>query len=107
MAPLNARVLRSLGTNVSETVFTKERHELVQAGPYRWVRHLLDSTGLLMLAAVNLIAANWLLAALTLGAVVLFRFVIIPREETELVKKFGERYEDYRRRSGRLLLRLG
>lgn len=32
-------VLRTLGPNVSETVLTKERHELVTQGPYRWVRH--------------------------------------------------------------------
>jgi len=32
-------VLRALGQNVSETVLTKEHHQLVTGGPYRWVRH--------------------------------------------------------------------
>ena len=105
VAPLNLWVLRSLGTNVSETILTKERHELVQAGPYRWVRHPLYTSGLLMFGAVSLLAANWLMAALTLGAIVLFSVVIIPREEAKLVAKFGDRYEGYRKQSGRLLPR--
>ncbi len=103
VAPLNVWVLRSLGKNVSETVLTKESHALVQAGPYRWVRHPLYTSGFLMFGAVSLLAANWLMAALTLSAIVLFSVVIIPREEAELIKRFGSRYEDYRRHTGRLL----
>ena len=105
VAPVNIWVLRSLGTNVSETVLTKQRHELVTAGPYRWVRHPLYTSGLVMLGALSLVAANWLMAALTVGAIVLFSRVIMPREEAELVKKFGDRYEDYKRETGRLLPR--
>lgn len=105
VAPLNLWVLRSLGKNVSETVLTKESHELVQAGPYRWVRHPLYTSGLVMLGAVSLLAANWLMAALTLGAVALFSTVIIPLEEAELMARFGDRYEGYMKRSGRLLPR--
>ena len=97
VVPLNVWVLRSLGKNVSETVLTKGSHELVTAGPYRRVRHPLYTSGLLMLGALSLIAANWLLAALTLGGIVLFSTIIIPREEAELVKKFGDRYETYKR----------
>ena len=105
VAPLNVWVLRSLGKNVSETVLTKDSHELVSAGPYRWVRHPLYTSGFLMIGALSLVAANWLMAALTLGAIVLISFVIIPREEAELVKKFESRYEEYRRGTGRLLPR--
>ena len=105
VAPLNLWVFRSLGKNVSETVLTKESHALVQAGPYRWVRHPLYTSSFLMFGAVSLLAANWLMAALTLGTVVLFSVVIIPREEAELVAKFGDRYQEYRRQSGRLLPR--
>src|SRR5687768_12871136 len=40
-------VLAALGSNVSETVLVKERHALVtDAGPYRWVRHPLYTTGI-------------------------------------------------------------
>ena len=105
VAPLNVWMLRNLGKNISETVLTKQSHELVTTGPYRWLRHPLYSFGLLMLGALSLVAANWLMAVLTLAAGVYFSLVIIPREEAELVKRFGNRYEDYRRHSGRLLPR--
>src|SRR5215216_3182302 len=52
-------VLKSLGRNVSETVFTKEHHELVTRGPYRWIRHPLYTTGTGLFVALGLIAANW------------------------------------------------
>ena len=58
-----------------------------------------------MIGGLSLIAANWLMAALALAAVVFFSLVIIPREEAELVKKFGSRYEEYRRDTGRLFPR--
>jgi protein-S-isoprenylcysteine O-methyltransferase Ste14 len=105
VAPLNVWVLRSLGKNVSETVLAKASHELAHAGPYRWVRHPLYSSGFVMIGAVSLIAANWLMGALTLGGIFLFLLVIIPREEAELVKKFGDRYREYRTRTGRLFPR--
>jgi protein-S-isoprenylcysteine O-methyltransferase Ste14 len=38
-------VFSALGRNVSETVLTKGDHELVTAGPYRWIRHPLYTTG--------------------------------------------------------------
>ncbi len=107
VAPLNVWMLRSLGKNISETVLTKQSHELVRTGPYRWLRHPLYSFGLLMLGALSLVVANWLMAALTLAALVFFSLVIIPREEAELVKKFGRCYEEYRRDTGRLLPRFG
>ena len=56
LVPMNAWILRSLGKNVSETVLTKKSHELVDRGPYRWVRHPLYSTGFLLLSAISVIA---------------------------------------------------
>ena len=100
-------VLAALGSNVSETILTKERHQLVtRAGPYRWVRHPLYTTGITMFIAVGLMAANWFILALALLALVLIRTVVVPREERELVAKFGSGYEEYRRRTGAMVPRL-
>ncbi len=38
-------VFSSIGRNVSETVLTKTNHDLVQHGPYRWIRHPLYTVG--------------------------------------------------------------
>ncbi|HUF75768.1 MAG TPA: isoprenylcysteine carboxylmethyltransferase family protein [Longimicrobiales bacterium] len=99
-------VLRSLGKNVSETVLTKPGHQLVTHGPYRWVRHPLYTTGLTLLIAVGLTAANAVLLALAGLGTVFFHLVIIPREEAALQDRFGDAYRDYMQRTGRLLPRL-
>ncbi|MEE2790184.1 MAG: isoprenylcysteine carboxylmethyltransferase family protein, partial [Acidobacteriota bacterium] len=103
--PLNLWVLSSLGKNVSETVLTKTNHKLITGGPYRWVRHPLYASSFTLLSGLSLVAANWLMAVLTVGAVALFSVVIIPLEENELLKKFGDRYRDYQRTTGCLLPR--
>ena len=98
-------VLRNLGANVSETVLTKSGHELVESGPYRWVRHPLYSTGLLLLLALSLMAANWFMLAWTGIAACFFRLVVTPIEEQRLIDAFGDRYRAYQARTGRLLPR--
>lgn len=96
-------VLRTLGRNVTETVFTKEHHELVTGGPYHWVRHPLYTTGLVLLVALGLMAGSWFVLLGAGLAFVLLRGFVIPREEQALMAKFGERYRTYRSRTGRLL----
>ena len=59
------------------------------------MRHPLYTSSFILLGGLGLVAANWLMAVLTVGAVALFSVVIIPRQEDELVKKFGDRYRDY------------
>jgi protein-S-isoprenylcysteine O-methyltransferase Ste14 len=99
-------VLTSLGKNVSETVLTKPDHELVTAGPYRWVRHPLYTTGLTLLLAIALMAANWALLLLAALSAVLILAVVIPREEAALTARFGDEYRRYMMRTGRLLPRV-
>lgn len=96
-------VFRSLGRQVSETVLTKEHHELVTAGPYRWIRHPLYATGIALFLAVGLIAANWFILLFALIALAGIRFVVIPLEERELLAKFGDQYRGYMHRTGALV----
>ena len=99
-------VLSSLGKNVSETVLTKSDHQLVQHGPYRWVRHPLYTTGMTMLFALGLMAASWFLLTLATIALVLIRLVVVPIEERELTRRFGAGYTNYKSQSGAMLPRL-
>jgi len=100
-------VLSTLGSNVSETVLTKERHELVTSGPYRWVRHPLYGTGIALFLSVGLMAANAFLLLWTVVALLAIRFVVVPREEAALVHAFGQEYRDYQSRTGSLFPRIG
>jgi protein-S-isoprenylcysteine O-methyltransferase Ste14 len=99
-------VLSALGRNVTETVLTKEHHELVTGGPYRWVRHPLYTTGLTLLLALGLMAGSWFVLLATVIAFALLRLFVIPREEAALLAKFGERYQAYMLRTGRLVPRV-
>lgn len=98
-------VLSALGPNVSETVLTKERHELVTSGPYRWVRHPLYGTGIVLFLSVGLMAANVFILLWTVVALVSILLVVVPREEAALVKAFGQNYLSYQSRTGTLFPR--
>ncbi|HEU4333792.1 MAG TPA: isoprenylcysteine carboxylmethyltransferase family protein [Candidatus Eisenbacteria bacterium] len=106
LIPVVVWILRSLGTNVSETVLTKVGQRLVTHGPYRWVRHPLYTAGLALLACLSLIAANWLLLGMTAVAGVAIAGAVVPLEERALLAAFGAEYEAYRARTGRFLPRL-
>ncbi len=103
--PAAARVLRSLGHNVSETVLTKRDHQLVTAGPYRWVRHPLY-TGITLFVALGLMEASWFVLSMATVAALFIQLLVIPAEERALVEKFGDRYRSYMARTGRLLPRV-
>lgn len=101
-------VLSALGSNVSETILTKDRHELVtSAGPYRWIRHPLYTTGIALFVALGLMAANWFVLGMASIALIAIRTVVVPREERELVARFGSGYEEYRQRTGAMTPRVG
>jgi len=98
-------IFRAIGPNISETVLTKSDHQLVTHGPYRWVRHPLYTVATAALLSLGLIAAN---AFILLVGLLLFAgiaLVIVPREEAQLIDKFGDSYRQYRRRSGAFLPR--
>lgn len=106
MWPLVYWVFSSIGANISETFLTKTKHVLVTRGPYRWVRHPLYSAATLSLVALSLLAANWFMFAMACAAFIGIAGLVIPREEAELVQKFGDEYRAYMERTGRFAPRL-
>jgi protein-S-isoprenylcysteine O-methyltransferase Ste14 len=99
-------VLVSIGSNISETILTKSAHQLVMHGPYRWIRHPLYAFALLELLSLALLASNWFLLMFPFLGAIVFRWVVIPKEEANLIRAFGKPYEEYRDRTGALLPRL-
>jgi protein-S-isoprenylcysteine O-methyltransferase Ste14 len=99
-------VHRTLGRNFSGTLHLLADHELVVTGPYRYVRHPMYTAFYLILFAIALLSANWLLGGgmlLGLTAVMLSR---VKHEEEVMTGRFGRRYIDYMARTGRFLPRL-
>jgi protein-S-isoprenylcysteine O-methyltransferase Ste14 len=76
---------------------------LIEAGPYRYVRHPSYSGALLTLLGFGMALGNWagLAVALScLGAAYAYR---IPIEESALSAALGETYRQYVRRTWRLV----
>jgi protein-S-isoprenylcysteine O-methyltransferase Ste14 len=98
-------ILRTLGKHITSTVETREEHELVTGGPYRWVRHPLYTVGTSFFVSLSLLAANWFMGLASLMVLVML-LIRLPKEEEKLIERFGDEYSAYVKRTGRLLPRL-
>ena len=96
--------LPALGTNLTDTVDTRERHTLVTTGPYRWIRHPFYVAMALVTLGSALIAANWWIL---LWTVVVFTLLTIRSrvEEEQLAARFGAVYLTYKNRTGKFFPR--
>jgi protein-S-isoprenylcysteine O-methyltransferase Ste14 len=69
---------------------------IVRTGPYRFSRNPIYLAFSVFQLGVAICANSvWLLATLT-GALALIHYVVIPREEQYLERKFGSEYLDYK-----------
>ena len=89
---------------MSSTVETRENHELVTSGPYRWVRHPLYSVGTSFFVSLSLVAANWFIGLGSVSALVML-LIRLPKEEEKLIERFGDKYRAYMKRTGQLFPR--
>ena len=102
---LNDWMFRHLGHNVTKTSMPRDNASLVMTGPYRWIRHPMYSFGGLLFLAFALLTSSWLIAVS--GIVAFFMIALRTRlEERRLIEKFGDRYRNYMRRTGRYFPRL-
>src|SRR5207253_8374498 len=95
-----ARVI--LGRNWSGVVTLKEGHELVQRGPYRFVRHPIYTGVLIMSFATALVESR---LAGFVGVLLMFAsfWVKLDLEERLMLHQFPERYAAYRQRVKRII----
>jgi protein-S-isoprenylcysteine O-methyltransferase Ste14 len=92
----------SIGSNITPTSATRKEHKLVTGGPYRWVRHPLYTIGSSFFISFGMMADNWFIPAL--GALAFIAMAIrTPKEEANLIEKFGEEYREYMKRTGAFL----
>jgi protein-S-isoprenylcysteine O-methyltransferase Ste14 len=97
--------LRTLGTNYTATLKTKENHHIVVEGIYGWIRHPMYTSFFALLAAYLLLSANWLIGMSGL----IYSLLILERtghEERVMLNAFGEEYGQYMQRTGRFFPRL-
>jgi protein-S-isoprenylcysteine O-methyltransferase Ste14 len=88
---------RMLGTNWSASVVFKERHELIEGGPYRFVRHPIYSGVLLMLFGTMLMWGR-LVGLIAFIVIIVALSVKASLEERLLMRHFPDAYAQYRQR---------
>ena len=98
-------IFRTIGKNITSTVETREEHELVTGGPYRWVRHPLYTVGTSFFVSLGIVAANWFMELASLSVLVML-LIRLPKEDEKLIERFGDEYRAYIERTGRLLPRI-
>ena len=94
-----------LGKQWSISLTIEEEHKLIIDGPYRWVRHPMYSTLLLLSISWILISADLVISIFSVYSFYA-NYRRIPREEEMLIAQFGEDYLEYRKRTGRVIPKL-
>ena len=95
----------SIGTGITPVSATRKEHKLVTNGIYKYIRHPLYTFGSSLFLAFGMMADNWFIASL--GVLAFIGMAIrTPKEEANLIEKFGDDYREYMKRTGRFLPKL-
>jgi protein-S-isoprenylcysteine O-methyltransferase Ste14 len=95
----------ALGRNWSGTVTIKKDHQLIDGGPYRWIRHPIY-TGMLAALLATAVAEGLVSGMVGFAMVTIGFYWKARREESFLAQEFGETFSEHRQRTGMFLPRL-
>ncbi|MDZ4151094.1 isoprenylcysteine carboxylmethyltransferase family protein, partial [Methylicorpusculum sp.] len=92
---LRASALLNLGRFFSTTVITHSEHQLIETGPYRWLRHPAYTGLLISFFAAGLAMGDMLALLVLLAPITFVLYQRIQIEEQWLLGHFGEAYTLY------------
>jgi protein-S-isoprenylcysteine O-methyltransferase Ste14 len=95
----------NISNNITPTSITRREHKLITSGPYRWVRHPLYTIGASLFVSFGMMADNWFIALLGLLMFIVMA-IRTPKEEANLIEKFGDEYRNYMKNTGGFLPKL-
>jgi protein-S-isoprenylcysteine O-methyltransferase Ste14 len=90
--------VRHLGKQLRILAGLYADHELIRSGPYAIVRHPVYASLFLMMLATGLLFARWPVLLLSIALYIAGTEIRIHAEEGLLRARFGEEFEEYRRR---------
>lgn len=98
-------LFNSIGSGITPVSATRKEHKLSTHGIYRWIRHPLYTIGSSFYISFGLISDNWFI--ILMGVLTFIVMAIrTPKEEANLIAKFGDEYREYMKRTGKFLPRL-
>ena len=92
-----------LGASFTSTVAITPDQPLIEAGPYRLIRHPAYTGVLITLLGFGLCYTNWLSLLVIVGCALIGFSYRIRVEEHVLQEHLGQRYQEYMRRTKRLI----
>lgn len=98
--------IKTLGRFWSVHVEIRDNHELIQSGPFKNVRHPVYTAAILEVIGAVLILQAYLSTILIFIVLLPAIFRRIQIEEIELIRKFGDSYKEYMKRTGKLIPKL-
>jgi protein-S-isoprenylcysteine O-methyltransferase Ste14 len=98
--------LHHLGKSFHSLVVAKENQTLVETGPYQWIRHPIYSSYFMSYVGGGLLSSNWVLTVVPVTMYAILVTIRMEKEEKVMEELFGQKYFEYKRRTGRLLPRI-
>lgn len=92
-----------LGASFTTTVAVAPEQTVIETGPYRLIRHPSYTGILITLLGLGLSSTNWLSLLVLMGCALLGLSYRIHVEEHVLQEHLGQRYQEYMRRTKRLI----
>jgi protein-S-isoprenylcysteine O-methyltransferase Ste14 len=92
-----------LGRNFSIKLVIREKHALVTTGVYRLIRHPMYASALLWSLGQAFLLPNWMTGLAGLFGFFILYFGRVGREETLMLKTFGNEYREYMMHTKRLV----
>lgn len=96
-----------LGLNWSPGLELRETHELVTRGVYARIRHPMYAAIWIQALTQPLLLHNWIAGFLAVPAFAAMWFLRVPQEEELMHARFGNAYDAYAARAGRLFPKVG
>jgi protein-S-isoprenylcysteine O-methyltransferase Ste14 len=101
------RAHADLGLNWSPSLEIREKHELITRGIYGMIRHPMYASQWLVAIAQPLLLHNWIAGFLNLLAFIPFYFLRVKAEEQMMLDSFGAQYQEYMKKTGGVLPKMG
>lgn len=92
-----------LGRSFHSLVVSKENQELVETGPYRWIRHPIYTAYLMSYIGGGLLSSNLILTIVPVTMYMILVAIRMGKEEAVMKERFGHNYVKYMNRTGRLV----
>ena len=95
----------SIQTGITPVSATRKNQKLATHGIYKYIRHPLYTIGSSFFISIGVMADNWLIIGLGIFAFLLMA-IRTPKEEENLIAKFGDEYREYMKQTGKFLPKL-